>query len=112
MELEQHLENGVMRVTILEKRLDARTAAGLKTKMSELIQAGNLRIALDLSAVQFVDSSGLGAIVSTRKQLGSTGDLVIGGACETLLSMFKLTRLDKVFRIFDQPDDAVAALIQ
>ncbi|OFV87142.1 MAG: anti-anti-sigma factor [Acidobacteria bacterium RBG_16_68_9] len=112
MELEQQLENGVMRLKVLERRLDARTAAGLKDKMAELIQAGNWRIALDLSQVQFVDSSGLGAIVSARKQLGSNGDLVIGGACDTLLSMFKLTRLDKVFRIFNQTDDAVAALRQ
>ena len=112
MELEQRLENNVMCVKLLEKRLDARSAGGFKEQMSGLIEAGNKRIALDISEVQFVDSSGLGAIVSALKQLGDKGDLVIGGAHDTVLSMFKLTRLDKVFRIFNRPDEAVAALAQ
>jgi len=110
MELEQHQEGNVVRLKILEKRLDARSADSLKGKIAELIEAGNNRIALDISEVQFVDSSGLGAIVSALKQLGGKGDLVVGGARNTVLSMFKLTRLDRVLRIFERPDEAVAAL--
>lgn len=112
MEIEQHQEGKVVRLKILEKRLDARSADCLKDKITELIQAGNTRIALDVSDVQFVDSSGLGAIVSALKLMGGNGDLVVGGVRDTVLSMFKLTRLDRVFRIFKRPDEAVAALAQ
>jgi anti-sigma B factor antagonist len=65
---------------------------------------------VDLGAVEFVDSSGLGALVALLKQLSGRGELVICGARETVMSMFKLTRLDKVFQIVATQDDAVAAL--
>ena len=112
MGIEEHQEGKVIRIKILEKRLDARAADSLKDKMMELIEAGNTRIALDISEVQFVDSSGLGAIVSALKLMGGNGDLAIGGVRDTVLSMFKLTSMDRVFRIFRRADEAVAALAQ
>ena len=65
---------------------------------------------LDLGAVSFIDSSGLGALISSLKTIGSDGHLVISGACGTVATMFKLTRMDKILRVFGTTDEAVAAL--
>lgn len=110
MELEHRNEGNVLVVTLPEKRLDARTAGAFKEKMIEFVRSGQTRIALDIHEIEFIDSSGLGAIVSVLKQLGGQGDLVICGARDTVTSMFKLTRLDKVFQMFPGTSEAVAAL--
>lgn len=96
-------------VTPLEKRLDASAAADFKGKIVDWINAGNNRIVLDLSQVDFVDSSGLGAIVSCLKTLGGSGDLIICGIKETVMCLFQLTRMTRVFQIFPSQAEALKA---
>jgi len=110
MRVEDRSEGGVLVLTIKERRLDARSAPELKAKVGALIAQGFDWIVLDLAEVEFVDSSGLGAIVSGLKQLDQKGDLVISGASEAVVSLFKLTRMDKVFRLFPATAEAVHAL--
>jgi anti-sigma B factor antagonist len=110
MELIQRLEGNVVVARTGDQRLDARLAPELKQQLLELVGRGHPLIALDLSEVDFIDSSGLGAIVSVLKQLNGNGDLVIAGAKPAVLSLFRLTRMDRVFRMFGDTDEAVAAL--
>src|SRR5271163_3404712 len=98
MNLENRLEYGVLRVKVLDRRMDALGAPDFKSKMTALVGAGNRLITVDVSNVEFVDSSGLGALVSLLKQLGGQGEVTIGGVRETVASLFKLTRLDRVFQ--------------
>jgi anti-sigma B factor antagonist len=112
MEIEHRVEDGMLLVTLIERRLDARSAPVFREKLADFVHAGHHRIALDISQVEFIDSSGLGAIVSLLKRVAGQGDVVICGARDTVLSMFKLTRLDKVFRIVGGPADALVALKQ
>jgi anti-sigma B factor antagonist len=78
--------------------------------MSEWIGAGNRRIVLNLSEVDFIDSSGLGAIVSSLKKIGNDGDLVICSVRETVMSLFRLTRMNRVFDILSSEEEAIGAL--
>lgn len=110
MQLEQRSADNALIVTPLEERLDARVATDFKERMAELIASGNTKIVLDLSKVEFIDSSGLGAIVSSLKRMGGRGDLVVCGLQETTMTMFRLTRMDRVFQVFDSEQQAVSAL--
>lgn len=110
MQFESEKTGEVLVVKPLEKRMDAAVAVDFKEKMGEFIESGNDLIILDLSSVDFIDSTGLGAIVSSLKRLGRKGDLVICGIRETVMSLFKLTRMDRVFRIFAERNEAIAAL--
>jgi anti-sigma B factor antagonist len=110
MELEHRSEGDVLVVCPADERLDARSVAEFKAQMAELVAAGHRRLVLNISQIEFIDSSGLGAIVSIVRQLGANGVLVICGARDTVLTMFKLTRLDKVFEMFADEREAVAAL--
>jgi anti-sigma B factor antagonist len=65
---------------------------------------------LDLSGVEFVDSSGLGAIVSCLKRLGPRGSLAIAGAQGSVQRLFTLTRMDRVFPLHETVDAAVDSL--
>lgn len=111
MQIEDRKEGNVLIAKVLDGRLDAKIALEFKEKMNGLINKGARSIVLDLSEVDFIDSSGLGAIVSSLKVLGRSGDFVISGTSDTVNTMFKLTRMDKVFRMFNTEDEALAALL-
>lgn len=110
MEFQCEQRGSVSIVKPLERRMDARTAPEFRRQMDELIAAGHRKLVLDLSEVDFLDSSGLGAIVSSLKALGDDGHLLVVGTRPPVASLFKLTRMDKVFRMFPQTADAVAAV--
>lgn len=110
MQVEDKAIGDVRVVKVYEKRLVAKVAVEFKENMLRLINQGNRSLVLDLSDVDFVDSSGLGAIVSSLKAIGRDGDLVICGLKEPVMQVFSLTRMDKVFRIFSNVEEAAAYL--
>ncbi len=110
MEIEERKVGNVLVVLPREKRIDASVSTGFKGRMVDWINQGNRRIVLDLSEVDFIDSSGLGAIVSSLKTLGNDGDLVICGIRETVMGLFKITRMNRVFQIFATESEAIEAL--
>lgn len=106
MRIEEKNENGVLLLAVKDNRIDARNAADISARIRAAIQDGSRWIVLDLAPVEFVDSSGLGAIVSALKLLGDQGDLLISGAQEPIRALFRLTRMDKVFRMYEDLDEA------
>jgi anti-sigma B factor antagonist len=68
--LSTELRNNVLVVHVAEKRVDASKAPVFKDEMTKCIDSGQNQIVLDLSGVDFIDSSGLGAIVSCLKRIG------------------------------------------
>lgn len=107
MLIEERQEGNTLVVKVQESRLDAHVAVGFKDKMFQLIDQGSTDLVLDLSSVDFIDSSGLGSIVSSLKRLGGQGSLVVCGLHGAIQSMFKLTRMDRVFSIYATAEEAL-----
>lgn len=107
MKIKTKIIQDVLIVTCKGTRFDAACAKGFVKFMHHCIQKGHLEIVLDLSYVEFVDSTGLGAIVRCLKELNGRGHLVLCGVNEMVHSLLKMTRLDGVFV---QKIDYVAAL--
>lgn len=105
---EVHLMNDVAIVT-LAGTLDVALQKILRDELERVAQEqGDL--VLDLSRVAFIDSSCLGALVATVKALREKqGDIKIAGLCDDVLSIFQITRLDRVFGIFDTVDEAASS---
>ena len=103
-------DNGVAVVAPTVRRLDASVAPAFKQAVVAVIEGGEQRLVLDLSSVEFLDSSGLGAMVSILKALGGKGAVAVCGAQGAVLALFKLTRMDKVFTLFATRADAVAGI--
>src|SRR4030095_11054874 len=99
--------DGVLIVDLLVDRLDASIASTFRNKLIEIIEDGNILIILNLMNVTFVDSSGLGSIISGLKTLGEKGDLTLCCIDERIMSMFRLTRMDRVFKIFKTEGEAI-----
>lgn len=88
---------GSIAVVRLSGRLDLVSAAALKARIADLVTAGSSKLIVDLSNVTFIDSSGLGALISgLRAARGAAGDLRIAAAGEQVNMVLKLTTLDRV----------------
>lgn len=97
-------------IAVREERLDAHNSGELKAQMLNLFEEGKNNLVVDLQAVRFVDSSGLGALVSGFKNASSrNGSLKLSGLQLQVKSMFELTRLHRVFEIFADVDEALAS---
>lgn len=87
-------------VTVNADRIDAAMAIQFKEDMRGETKAGPDRIILDLTAVDFIDSSGLGAIVAAMKQLDAHRQMDLAGLTPSVEKVFRLTRMDTVFNLF------------
>jgi anti-sigma B factor antagonist len=93
-------------IAIKEERLDAHNATDLKTELLALFDQGKKVILVDLQDVRFIDSSGLGALVSGFKNaITHQGSLKLASLQPQVKSMFELTRLHRVFDIYPSPAD-------
>jgi anti-sigma B factor antagonist len=110
MNLEEKLVDGILVLKLAEKRLDASVAAAFKEQVIGYINQGHKIILLDLGNVDFIDSSGLGAMVSCLKLVGVKGCIALCDVAGPVLSMLQLTRMDKVFAIYPTAEQALAGL--
>ncbi len=105
-----HVRPQVALLTI-EGRLSAVTTGELKEKLKTLVAKDRIHLILDLEGVDFIDSSGLAALVSGLKSTREVGgSLKLVGLNENTMKVFKLTRLDRVFTFYDQLDQAISDL--
>jgi anti-sigma B factor antagonist len=108
MNLKTEKKNDVMVINVKEERLDAHNSGDLKSEMQKLFTEGNKNILVDLKDVRFIDSSGLGALVSGFKNaISHQGNLKLSSLQPQVKSMFELTRLHRVFEIFASTSEAL-----
>ncbi len=101
--------NGTLLIQLKEEKLMAHVAADFRTEVAEIVAAGNHHLILDLSAVRVLDSGGLACLVTIKKMVGKEGSLALCSLTERVERVFKLTRMDTVFDIFDDTELALAA---
>ncbi|MGZ5006968.1 MAG: STAS domain-containing protein [Methylobacter sp.] len=100
--------NGYTVVFIKEQRVDAHNSGELKEAILHLIEQGEVKIIVQLEHVRFIDSSGLGALLSGYKNAATrSGKLALANMQQQVLSMFELTRLNRVFEIYADLDEAL-----
>ena len=110
MSLSSFVDGNAIIVTVNAERIDAAMAIQFKEDMRVATDGKPDHVILDLSSVAFIDSSGLGAIVASMKQLESHRRLDLAGLTPMVEKVFRLTRMDTVFKLFATLEDAKAAL--
>ncbi|WP_347138072.1 STAS domain-containing protein [Paracoccus sp. SSK6] len=86
-------------VIVDEARIDAAIATRFKDRLREIVLRGKKPVRLDMRRVDFMDSSGLGAMIAVRKALPEALPLVLDGLTPNVERVFRLTRMDSVFDI-------------
>jgi anti-sigma B factor antagonist len=99
-------------VTVIQ--VEGQLIVGNRQELKDLVGAaldhGDRRILIDFSQTGYIDSSGLGALVSISKRVReSGGELRLSGLNEDLRSLFELTKLDTLFAIAETPQQALAS---
>ena len=90
--------------------IDVYTAPRLRERLVALIDSGSYDLVVDLEAVEFLDSTGLGVLVGALKRVREhQGSLRLVCTKERLLKIFRITGLAKVFVIHDTAEGALAA---
>ena len=107
MNLFSEAYDGMLVVHVDEPRLDAAIAIRFKEQMREVTMQPAPRVILDMSKIEFLDSSGLGAVVAVMKSLAPHRQLELCGLTGNVDKVFRLTRMDTVFRIHPDLDTAL-----
>lgn len=91
------------------RELDAGNADEFKRAMAPVLESA-ARVVLDLSRLDFIDSSGLGAILSCLRQLAARGgDLKLCCTTKHVRAAMELVRMHRIFSIYESREEAIAA---
>ena len=97
-------------VLALKGELDLRTAPRLRVHLAELLHRGDVDVVLDLEGVEFIDSTGLAAMLNALRRLTRAGRRLLLVCPEgPVLRILRLTRLDSTFSVHAYVEDALAA---
>ena len=104
------IRSGPVTVVVPRGDLDMAVADTLKRTLTDLVDKGQPRIVLDLAAVSYIDSSGLGAFVASMKHARAAGgDIKLCAMQSDVRSIFDMTRLIKVIDAYPSRAEALAA---
>ncbi len=110
MQLNMTEQDDIVIISVEEERMDAHNSGDLKEQMLQLFDEGKCSLIIDLNAVRFIDSSGLGALVSGFKNASAReGSLKLCCLQPQVRSMFELTRLHRVFEIHTNQNEALGS---
>jgi anti-sigma B factor antagonist len=108
MNLKMETNGGIVVLSVREERLDAHNSDELKLEVNRLFESGTKNLLVDLKEVRFIDSSGLGVLVSGFKNASThQGSIKLCSLQTQVRSMFELTRLQRVFDIYQTIDEAL-----
>ena len=106
----EHKDNIVI-FDIKNKTIESNVSSDLKAKMLILAQPDIDALIINLSEVDAIDSSGLGALLLANRQLSEHEiPVILVGVREFVRSLMSMTKIDEVFDFFDTVDDAINAL--
>ncbi len=102
----QEIDGGIIIVT--DERMDSLHGPKLRDTVKEFSQERGVKLVIDMGKTLFLDSTGCGELLSCLKAvISKDGEMKIARPTPRILEIFQLTRLDKVFMIYDSVDSAL-----
>ena len=109
MDLSVEIRDGTVVATLPAGVLDTSSVPVLSQKLSPFLE-GAQRMVLDLHHLDFMDSSGLGALVGYRERLHAAGGhLCLAAVPPRIFKLLKMVKMDQVFGIYESVEDAIKA---
>lgn len=109
MELVHHIQDNLLIIAPKGDNLDAKNASSFKEDVLKLIRQAELfNLILNLTHLQFIDSSGLGALLSLQRTLHAQGgSLKLVHLNKSIRTMFEIVSMHRIFDIFNTVDEAI-----
>lgn len=109
--LEVSNEKNAVVITITEPQLQMYLVPMLRDKVSDILAENPPMLIIDLSQVDFVDSSGMGVLLQFHKKITANGgNMLLSGVNERIHTIFKITKSDRHFTIFETLKQALESL--
>lgn len=109
MKIEANHVQGVLIAHLKIDSLETGNVAEFRSAVTPLVER-NDRVVFDLSEVGFMDSTGLGAMLSCLRSLKARGgSLKLASLTPEVVQLFEMVMMDRVFEVFPTADDAVAS---
>lgn len=103
-------EQSLCHVIVCRGRMDVDASGPFKERIGRLCAGGVTRLIVDLSGVDFLDSSGLGALVACLRRVREKhGDIKLAGLRPEVKSIFEITRVSRLFQIYADAAEAVSS---
>jgi len=110
MKISQKTQDDVVLLELSGKIMGGPDATTLNDKLHDLIETGHTRVVADLSKVNWMNSSGLGILISALTTIRNAGgDLKLACVTERIQSLLMITKLLTVFETFDTTEEAVSS---
>ena len=105
-------EQGNVNVLILKSKLDFAHAGELKSAVKNLLEQDKSKMHFNMSGVDFINSSGLGALVSMMKEVRvQRGRLTLSDLAPYVNEIFEITQLSSVFEIYEDQTSAIDSFV-
>lgn len=112
MQIKETIDGDVVVLALKGNLMGEPETTEFRDKIKSLVRDGFLKIVLDVSKVKWINSSGLGALISALATVNSGGgDMRIANVTEKINSLFMITQLIKVFKSFDTIERSVASFL-
>ena len=103
----QSQDDGVIVIQYQQDNLDASNVRDFRESVQVVLKS-HTKVVLDMSKIKFVDSSGLGALISCLRDTNSRkGDFRLGSLSRSVLALFELMRMHRVFSIHNSVEGAI-----
>ena len=98
-------------ILVLDGELSIGTGVRIPLAVDEQLRDARTRLVIDLSAVEFIDSSGLSLLLNAQRRIQRAGGaLAVISPPERVRRVFEMTRLDRAFRLCETREEALASL--
>ncbi|MBL8993564.1 MAG: STAS domain-containing protein [Spirochaetia bacterium] len=109
MEIKTRTVDGVV-ILDIDGEIDLYNAPEIKDTIKAQMDGGHKKIIINLENVSYIDSSGIGALISSLSNLKKIGGgLKIINVYDSVRKVFELTKLTSFFEIYDSEEEAVSA---
>lgn len=99
-EFQSKVEDSALHITLSLPRLDASASASLKKQLAFDLDPSVLRAEVDMRDIQFIDSSGIGVLLSIYRKLPDAGaDVTLRNVQPGVLAVLELLRLHRIFKV-------------
>jgi anti-anti-sigma factor len=105
----KRLDSGVVVVALTGRLTFGRDAEQLEAAVRKQLDSGDRRFVLDAAGLEYIDSAGIGALVSALSSVKKAGgDLRLAGANQRIVRLFTMTGVDKLVTVYPTVSEAAA----
>jgi anti-sigma B factor antagonist len=104
------MEPGIAVIALSGRMTFGRDAEQFEATVRKLVDGGDRKLVLDATALEYIDSAGIGALVSGLTSVKKAGgDMRLAGASERIVRLFTMTGVDRLLSVYPSVADAAKA---